>query len=175
MARRALRLDEVWLLVSPGNPLKPVAGMAPLAERLASARRFADGRRIVATDIERQLGTRYTADTLALLRRRFRRSRFAFVVGADNLVQLPRWKHWRRIARDVGLAVLPRPGWTRGALAGRAAHVLHQHRRRPGGLMTESFAPHAAWCLVPAREHAASATAIRNAQSSGATGERRGP
>lgn len=175
MALRALRLDEVWLLVSPGNPLKPAKGMAPLAERLASARRIADGRRIVATDIERPLGTRFTADTLALLRRRFPRARFAFVVGADNLVQLPRWRRWRGIARHVALAVLPRPGWTRQALAGRAAHVLRRHRRSPGGLLTESFAPHAAWCLVPARENAASATAIRQARAGVATGERRGP
>lgn len=175
MALRALRLDEVWLLVSPGNPLKPAKGMAPLAERLASARRIADGRRIVATDIERLLGTRFTADTLTLLRRRFPRARFAFVVGADNLVQLPRWRRWRGIARHVALAVLPRPDWTRQALAGRTAHVLRRHRRSPGGLLTESFAPHAAWCLVPARENAASATAIRQARAGVATGERRGP
>ena len=173
-ALRALRLDEVWLLVSPGNPLKPVRGMAPLAERLASARRIADGRRIIATDIERLLGTRYTADTLAMLQRRFRRARFAFVIGADNLVQLPRWKRWRAIARQVAIAVLPRPGWTRRALMGRAAHVLVRHRRAPGAALTESFAPHAAWCLVPAREHAASATAIR-ARTGNHTGERRGP
>jgi len=74
LARRALfqlRLDQVWLLVSPGNPLKPTAGMAPLGERLAGAQRIADGRRIIATDIERALHTRYTVDTLAALRRRF--------------------------------------------------------------------------------------------------------
>lgn len=174
-ARRALRLDEVWLMVSPGNPLKPVRGMAPLPERLASARRIADGRHIIATDIEAKLGTRYTADTLAKLRQRFPRARFVFVIGADNLVQLPRWKHWRAIARNVALAVLPRPGWTRRALAGRAAHRLTHHRRTPGAVLTESFAPHAAWCLVPAREHAASATAIRSAQAERSTGERRGP
>jgi nicotinate-nucleotide adenylyltransferase len=175
MARRALGLDEVWLLVSPGNPLKPVAGMAPLADRLASARRIADGRRIIATDIERALGTRYTADTLRLLRRRFRRARFTFVIGADNLAQLPRWKGWRGIARGTALAVLPRPGWTRAALKGRAAQALRRHRRAPAALRAERFAPHAPWCLVPAREHAASATAIRQAKARDATRERRGP
>jgi nicotinate-nucleotide adenylyltransferase len=176
MARRALRLDEVWLMVSPGNPLKPVAGMAPLPDRLASARRIADGRRIIATDIERDLGTRYTADTLRLLRRRFPRAHFVLVIGADNLAQLPRWRRWREIARDTAVAVLPRPGWTRRALGGRAAHVLAHHRRNPGALLTESFAPHAPWCLVPAREHAASATAIRAARSAPHDmGERRGP
>jgi len=178
VARRALaalRLDAAWLLVSPGNPLKPAAGMAPLAERLASTRRIADGRRVVATDIERALGTRYTVDTLRALRRRFRRARFVLIIGADNLVQLPRWRRWRDIARETPLAVLPRPGWTRRALAGQAAAVLRRHRRAPGGLLAEEFARHAPWCLVPAREHAASATAIRRASAESGTGERRGP
>jgi nicotinate-nucleotide adenylyltransferase len=183
-ALRALRLDEVWLLVSPGNPLKPRAGMAPLAERLESARRIADGRRVIATDIEHALGTRFTADTLRLLRRRFPRADFTFVMGADNLVQLPRWKGWRGIARRTALAVLPRPGFTRAALKGQAAQVLRRHRRAPGGMRSkraygarraERFAPHAPWCLVPAREHAASATAIRAAQARGGTRDRRGP
>lgn len=157
-------------MVSPRNPLKPARGMAPLAERLASARRIADGRRLVATAIERDLGTRYTADTLRLLRRRFRRARFVLVLGADNLVQLPRWRRWREIARLSPLAVLPRPGWTRRALAGRAAAVLRRHRRAPGALLAERFAPHAPWCLVPAREHAASASAIRAAGKGGTSG-----
>ncbi len=175
MARRALRLDQVWLMVSPGNPLKPARGMAPLAQRLASARRIADGQRIIATDIERRLGTRFTADTLRALARRFPRARFVLVIGADNLVQLPRWKGWRGIARGTPLAVLPRPGWTRPALAGRAASVLRHHRRDPGALLTERFARHAPWCLVPAREHTASATAIRQTEAASGLGERRGP
>lgn len=183
-ARRALGLDEVWLLVSPGNPLKPPVGMAPLAERLASARRIADARRVIATDIERALGTRFTADTLRLLRRRFPRADFTFVIGADNLVQLPRWKGWRGIARGTALAVLPRPGFTRAALRGQAAQALRRHRRAPavmraeragGAPRAERFAPHAPWCLVPAREHAASATAIRAAKARGGPRDRRGP
>ena len=167
--RRALRLDEVWLMVSPGNPLKPRAGMAPLAVRLASARAVADARRVIATDIESALGTRYTVDTLAALRRRFPRARFVFVIGADNLVQLPRWEGWTRIAAGTPLAVLPRPGWTRAALAGKAAQRLARHRRRPGALLAERTGghtlAHAPWTFVPAAEHAASATAIRTGQA----------
>ncbi len=159
--RRALRLDEVWLLVSPGNPLKPRKGMAPLAARLASARAVADGRRIVATDIEAALGTRWTVDTLAALRRRFPRARFVFVIGADNLVQLPKWNGWAEIVRRTPLAVLPRPGWTRRALAGKAAHRLARHRRRPAALLAGGAAAHASWAFVRAAEHPASATAIR--------------
>lgn len=168
VVRRALRLDEVWLMVSPGNPLKPRAGMAPFAQRLESARRIADGRRIIASDIEARLGTRYSIATLAALRRRFPRSRFVFVIGADNLVQLPRWQGWTRLAARNPLAVLPRPGWTRRALAGKAAHRMARHRRRPpallsGALLSGAGPAHAPWSFVPATEHAASATAIRAA------------
>lgn len=168
VALRRLGLDQVWLLVSPGNPLKPRRGMAPFAERLDSARKIADGRRVVATDVEARLGTRYTDDTLARLRRRFPRARFVLVVGADNLSQLPRWKRWRRIARTTPIAVLPRPGQTRRALQGQAAHVLARHRRRPAALLAGGGAmAHAPWCLLPAREHPASATAIRAARGEG--------
>lgn len=158
--RRALRLHEVWLMVSPGNPLKPRAGMAPFAQRLASARRIADGRRIIAADIEAALGTRFSVATLAALRARFPRTRFVFVIGADNFCQLPRWQEWVRMTADTPLAVLPRPGWTRRALAGQAAHRLARHRRRPSALL-ETGAP--GWSFVPAAEHPASATAIRAA------------
>lgn len=165
VARRALGLDQVWLMVSPGNPLKPARGMAPLPDRLASARRIGDGRRVIATDIERGLGTRYTADTLRALRQRFPQARFVLIIGADNLVQLPRWRRWREIARETPIAVLPRPGWTRRALAGKAARRLASWRRNPHALLATpgDLARHAPWCLVPAREHAASATAIRAA------------
>jgi len=164
-AARALGLDQRWLMVSPGNPLKPRAGMAPAPDRLASARRIADGRRVIATDIEGVLGTRFTADTLVKLRQRFPRAAFVFLIGADNLVQLPRWKSWRRIAHSTPLAVLPRPGWTRRAMHGAAASVLRRHRRPAGALLAgpkRATSP-ARWCFVPAREHAASATAIRAA------------
>ena len=163
-ALRALRLDQVWLLVSPGNPLKPRAGMAPFAERLATARRIADGRRILATEIEARLGTRYTVDTLERLRTRFPRARFVLLVGADNLTQLPRWKRWRKIAAATPIAVLPRPGETRRALSGQAAQALARHRRRPAALLAAVAEGHRPWCLVPAREHPASATAIRAGQ-----------
>jgi nicotinate-nucleotide adenylyltransferase len=157
MALRTLRLDQVWMLVSPGNPLKPAKGMAPFAERLASARRMARPPRILATGIEASLGERYSALTLAKLRKRFPRAAFVWIIGADNLWQLPRWRRWRELVSHTPLAVLPRPGWTRRALAGAAARRMRRFRRRPGALPS----PAPGWALVPAREHPASATAIR--------------
>ncbi len=168
LALRALRLDEVWLMVSPGNPLKPARGMAPFAQRLASARRVADGRRVKASDIEARLGTRYTRDTLAELARRFPLVRFVFLIGADNLVQLPRWRGWERMVARTPIAVLPRPGWTRRALVGLAARRLRHHRRRPAALLAEPVPAHAPWSFILAPENAASATAIRAAAAQAA-------
>jgi len=163
LAMRRLRLDQVWLLVSPGNPLKPVQGMAPFAERLASARRVADGRRVVATAIEWALGTRYTVDTLRELRRRFPRARFVWLMGADNLIQFPRWRGWLAIADAMPFAVLPRPGYNHRALAGCAATRLAAARlpARSGALLPQRRPP--AWIFLPVPQHAASASAIRAA------------
>ncbi len=162
-ALRALRLDQVWLLVSPGNPLKPAAGMGALAARLQAARGIADGRRVIATDIERHLRTRYTLDTVRALRRLFPRVRFVWLMGADNLTQLPRWRRWMDIVRAVPFAVLPRPTYTRAALASQAARRL-SHLRRPareGHGLADREAP--AWVYVGGRQNTMSATALRKA------------
>ena len=163
-ARRHLRLDQVWLLVSPGNVLKPRAGMAPFADRLAGARALADGRRVLATGIEAALGTRYSIDTLRRLRRRFPRVAFVWVMGADILQQLPRWRRWRELVAQVPFVVLPRPGYTARALAGPAARRLHAARRSAGAAprLAEEAPP--AWTLLAVPLHPASASAIRAAR-----------
>lgn len=160
-ALRRLRLDQVWLLVSPGNPLKPVAGMAPLADRLASAATQGDGRRIVSTDIETRLGLRETWRTLRALRRLFPCVRFVWLMGADNLAQLPRWRRWRSIAQEMPFAVLPRPGYTRAALAGQAAHALRSGMRGPGAATALADLSPPAWMLLRVPQTALSATALR--------------
>lgn len=128
LAMRALGLDEVWWLVSPGNPLKPATGMAPLAARFRSAQAAARGAPIRVTAIERELGTRYTVDTLRALARRYPRGRFVWLMGADNLAQFHRWKGWRRIAREMPIAVIARPGYDRPALASVAMAWLRRYR-----------------------------------------------
>ena len=162
-AVRRLALDEAWWLVSPGNPLKPAAGMAPFAARLASARAMARRAPIRASDLEARLGTRYTADTLRKLVRRHRRIRFVWIMGADNLAQFHRWRQWRTIARTMPIAVVARPGYDGAALAGPAMAWLRRFRR------PASHAEHWAEWSVPAlvllrfRPDPTSATAIRAA------------
>ncbi len=128
-AVRALDLDEMWWLVSPGNPLKPRAGMAPLSARLASARRVARHAPIRPSTIESRLGTRYTVDTVAKLVRRYPRHRFIWVMGADNLGQFDRWRQWRRIARTLPIAVVARPGYDDDARTSPAAGWLRRFQR----------------------------------------------
>ena len=116
----ALGLDELWWLVSPGNPLKEGEEMAPFDARFASAEEAARGTPIRVLDIERQAGTRYTIDTLRALLRDHPKHRFIWLMGADTVAQFHRWKDWREIARLVPIAVLPRPGYDDEARAARA-------------------------------------------------------
>ena len=127
-AIEALGLDDAWWLVSPGNPLKPQQGMAPLAARVRSARELARRAPIRVTAIERELGTVYTIETLRALKRRFPRRRFVWLMGADNLAQFHLWKDWRAIAAEMPIAVVARPGYDDLALASPAMAWLRRHR-----------------------------------------------
>ena len=144
-AQRALGLDEVWWLVSPGNPLKPQAGMAPLAIRFASARLQARRAPIRVSAIERELGTRYTVDTLRKLVRRWPKHHFVWLMGADNLAQFSRWKNWRAIARMMPIAVIARPGYDGTALASPAMAWLRRFRRSAASFCDESRINGAGW------------------------------
>lgn len=129
LAVAALGLDEAWWLVSPGNPLKPKAGMAPLAARFASARRQARNAPIRVSAMEREFGTRYTVKTLAAIRRRWPKRRFIWLMGSDNLAQFHQWRDWRKIAAMVPIAVIARPGYDARAMASPAMAWLRRFRQ----------------------------------------------
>lgn len=133
-ALRRLRLDEIWWLVSPQNPLKPAAGMAPLAARVAQASRVARHPRIRVTAIEAELGTQLTIDTVQALKKRFAHVRFVWLMGSDNLAQFHRWAAWRDIARSVPIVVMARPLYIGMGLTSPAMSWLRRWRRsRPAG------------------------------------------
>jgi nicotinate-nucleotide adenylyltransferase len=161
MALKLLNLDEVWWLVSPQNPLKPVAGMAPFAERLAGAAAVTRHPRIKVTDIETRLGSRYTADTLALLRRRFPNTHFVWLIGADNLQQIHRWNRWEHIFRLTPVAVFARPAYSLAALSSVAAHRFGRSRILPQAARRLATMAPPAWVFFPIRLDPASATALR--------------
>jgi nicotinate-nucleotide adenylyltransferase len=165
-ALKRLGLSAVWLMVSPGNPLKSANGMGAFQDRLASAAVIAGGNpRIVPTDIEARIGTRYTRQTLATLKRRFRHARLVWLMGADNQVQIPRWQGWTRIFGMVPVVVFPRPGWTRPALSGQATRRMAEFRAPASAARAVPFLSPPAWVFLPGREHPASATMIRAAEA----------
>ena len=125
----ALGLDEVWWLVSPGNPLKAGKEMAPFKARLQSARAMARRAPIRASDFEARVGTRYSIDTVGELLRRHPRDRFVWLMGADTVADFHHWKAWRRLARCVPIAVISRPGYEGDARAARAMGWLRRFVR----------------------------------------------
>ena len=161
-AIESLRLGELWWLVSPGNPLKDGhSDMAPLAARLASAKKVARGSRIVPTAIEAQLGTRYTADTLRKLVRRFPNHRFIWLMGADNLAQFHLWRDWRKIARTMPIAVIARPGYDGAAQNAPAMGWLRRFVRRSSHLKNWTMWSPPALVLLRFRPDPSSATRVR--------------
>lgn len=144
-AIKQLQLDYVWFLVSPQNPLKPVKGMAPLADRLASARKLASGhRRLIVTALEAGLNTRYTLDTVRAIKARFPDVQFVWLMGSDNLVQFSRWHRWQEILEQIPAAVVLRPGFTLAPLQAKAMQV------KPSRI-----------AIIDGRRNELSATAIR--------------
>lgn len=163
-AIRVLDLDELWWLVSPGNPLKAGArDMAPFAVRIASARKMAHRAPIRVSDVEARLRTRYTADTLAKLIRRYPRARFIWLMGADNLAQFDRWQRWRDIARNVPIAVIARPGYDGAAHAAPAMGWLRRFIRPAATAKTWTMWRLPALVLLRFPPDPTSATRLRSA------------
>ena len=163
-AMKMLGLDAVWWMVSPQNPLKSTRDMAPLKTRIASARAASHHPKIIVTDIEQHLNTRYTADTLRELKRHFPRTNFVWLMGTDNLRQVHRWQKWQEIFRMVPICVLNRPPRHNSVKACPAferfrAYLLPQQRAQ-----SLKNAPLPSWTILHIPLNHLSATAIRAAR-----------
>ena len=165
LARQVLRLDQVWWLVSPQNPLKDKGDMARLAVRVAQARRLtAQMPWIKVISPETGFRTNLTHATLTLMRQRCPRQQFCWLMGADNLQGFGRWQHHDRIARAIPIAVLDRPGYSYQAIC--EGKRLLKRRQQPAGFRARALAKDgslASWCFIAGRRHHASATALRQA------------
>lgn len=160
-ALKRLGLDQIWWLVSPQNPLKPECGMASLIERLKTARAVARSPRIIVTDLESRLGTRYAIDTLRALLRRFPRTHFVWLMGADNLDQISVWRKWPDIFHKVPVAVFRRPAYAAGRGSSKAAQRFDYAwlPASKGKNLAECKPP--AWLVLDNRLNSLSATSIR--------------
>jgi len=168
-ALTTLDLDEVWWLVSPQNPLKDDADMAAFEHRLNAARLIASrgpmARRIHVSDIEQHIGTRYSVDTVTVLRQRHVQDHFVWIIGADNLVQMPNWHRWQDLMLTIPVAVFDRPGYTLKALSGRAARRFASARLDPRQRRSLVSSPPPAWIYLRDIYNPVSASKIRASQN----------
>lgn len=165
---KRLGLDAVWLLVSPGNPLKDNDALPSLEARVRAARAKLRHPRLVATGLEAQRGYRYTVDTLSWLKRSCPDTHFVWIMGADNLAQFHRWERWRDIAQLMPIAVYDRPGATLRAMAGVAAQSLGPQRLSEARARELPLADPPAWVLLTGVTSALSSSAIRQGRVAGA-------
>ena len=159
-AMKRFRLDQVWWLVTPGNPLK-AEGPAGLDRRLAASRALTQHPRITVTGLETTLGTRYTAETLEAICAAYPGVRFVWLMGDDNLANFHRWERWPSILATVPVGVLARPGQSVSARITKAARVARGARLKPSQapLLGRSHPPR--WCHVMIPKHPESSTALR--------------
>lgn len=159
-ALKRFNLDQVWWLVSPGNPLKADAPAA-MEARMKACLAISDHPRIKASDFEAQVGTRYTAQTLEAVFERRRDARFVWLMGADNLAQFHRWQHWQWIMENVPVGVIARPGDRTSARMSKAAKRYERYRLRgtQSGILADAIAP--AWCFINVPMTDISSTEIR--------------
>ena len=175
LALKRLGLDEVWWLVSPQNPLKPRAGMASFEDRLAAARVKAAHRRLRVSDIESRLGSRYSVDTVARLRRRFPRHRLVWIIGADNLLNLAQWRRWPALFKALPVAVIDRWPYSRYAGVVKPARRFAYRRMAERRAQALARCKPPAWMVIHGPLHPASATVLRAARPrAGPTGEAEG-
>lgn len=159
-AMKRFGLDQVWWLVSPGNPLK-ARGPAGLGRRVLAARALVQHPRVFVSDFETQAGTRFTAETLAKLQHAVPQAQFVWLMGADNLAQFHRWKDWQQIMARVPVGVLARPGDRMGARNAKATQVFRKARLAPrqNRLLSRQTAP--AWGFADVPMRAISSTELR--------------
>ena len=167
LALRRLGLDRVWWLVTPGNPLKNTRGLAPLSERVAAAQALAHHPRIDVTDLEAQLGVRYTYQTVAYLRRRRPDVHFVWIMGADNLRSFHRWQRWRGIAAMVPIAVVDRLGPSLYASASPAGQALARARIPEVAAKSLPNRKPPAWVYLHGLKSPLSSTALRAVRHKG--------
>lgn len=160
-ALKRLDLDQLWWIVTPGNPLKSATGLPSLEARMAASRALVSDPAIKVTGFEAELGSPYTYATVRYLRRRFPRTRFVWVMGADNLANFDRWQHWRGIAGLVPIAVVDRPGWHLKALASPAARALARSRLPESAAVSLLRQKPPAWVFLTTRLSGLSSTALR--------------
>ena len=158
-AKQAARLDEVWWLVSPQNPLKSQQEMAPFAQRLVSAKDVSQPYSwIKVLDFEQKKALQFTADSLSLLVKRCPRAHLIWIMGADNLIQFPQWERAYFISRLLPIIVVNRPQYRFQALASAGASLMSSHRKKPARNLKRKTG---GWAFIHAASHPASSTAIR--------------
>ena len=156
-----LGLDKVIWLVSPQNPLKPSHETQALTRRMYGAARFASGSAMLVSDAETRIGARYTIDTVRVLKARFPRVHFVWIMGADSLATFHRWRGWTQLMRSLPVAVVSRPWAGLKSRTSPAARRFDFARRpaREGRLLPLMTAP--AWTYLRGPLNYASSTAMR--------------
>ena len=162
IALKKLNLDYVWWIVSPRNPIKNYDKLMPIEDRIEKAKNIISNKKILVTDIENKINTKYTIDTLKYLTTRYAETKFVWLMGADNLTNFHLWKSWKEIAKMMPIVIIDRPESSLKALASLAANYLKQYRIDEADSNHLVYKKSPAWVFIHDQLNGMSSTEIRN-------------
>ncbi len=164
LALKRLELDQIWWMVTPGNPLKDTTDLPPVLNRIKLCEEIIDNPRIKVTAFEAKHKVRFTADTVRLVKKLRPRQHFVWLMGADNLADFHKWQDWRGIADMLPIAVIDRPGSTLSYRSARAALALSRYRVDSDDAPMLATLPAPAWTFIHGPRSSLSSTMLRNRQ-----------
>ena len=165
LALERLGLDQVWWMVTPGNPLKDARELAPLSQRIALSEQLITDKRIHVTAFEAVNQVRYTADTLALVREHNPDVHLVWIMGADNLMSFHHWQEWDEIARTYPVAVINRPGSNMAAEDSVMAQQFSAARLPEADAAKLATQQAPAWVFIHGPQSELSSTQLREQQA----------
>ncbi len=161
IALKRLQLDYIWWLITPGNPLKDNSSLPSQARRMFDAQKIANHPRIKMTGFESQINTRYTYDTVRYLKQRFKKVKFVWIMGADNLSQFHHWQNWQNLANMMPIAVIDRPKSTLLSTHSRAAFRLNKYKIKEAKASCLAGLKAPAWVFLHGTRTNMSSTVLR--------------
>ena len=159
-AKKILKLDEIWWLVTPQNPLK-IAKPATYEERIKNCHAITKRLPIKVTDIEYKINSSYSYESLNFIQNYYKNIKFYWLMGADNLINFHQWQKWRDIFNDISIVVFRRHGYNNKALNSVTTKIFSQFQVIANPIKQSYFKQLPSWTWINNREIKISSTEIR--------------
>ena len=159
-AKKILKLDEIWWLVTPQNPLK-INQPASYSERVKNCKIMTKNKPIKIKEIEKKINSQFSYQTIKYLNKHYKNINFFWLMGADNLINFHQWQNAHRIFNEIPIVVFRRYGYNQQALKSYISNLYKNFRVKNKNIHIDNFNQLPAWTIIQNKEIRISSTEIR--------------